>query len=102
MNRWYLPLTAAIGIALFGWHVNRVGPRELRMQLQPLKPALAFILVIAGVRFCLQAAGWRMAMPSGQRPSWREAFAAVVAGEAAGYFAWGTVSREPTKAMLVA
>src|SRR5262249_30685397 len=35
------------------------------------------------------------------RPSWPEMFAAVVAGEAAGYFAWGTVSREPMKAWLV-
>src|SRR4029453_8037736 len=28
-------------------------------------------------------------------------FAAVVAGEAAGYFAWGPISREPVKALLV-
>jgi hypothetical protein len=43
-----------------------------------------------------------MAMPPGDRPRWRDAFAAVVAGEAAGYFAWGPVTREPMKAMLVA
>src|SRR6185295_5120893 len=48
-----------------------------------------------------QAAGWRAAMPAGRRPGWRDAFAAVVAGEAAGYFAWGPVTREPMKAMFV-
>src|SRR6185295_16126225 len=48
-----------------------------------------------------QAAGWRAAMPAGRRPGWRDAFAAVVAGEAAGYLAWGPVTREPMKAMFV-
>jgi hypothetical protein len=100
-KRWYLGLAAAAGVALFAWTVWSTGPRVLAAQLQALAPVIAVILLLAGLRFWLQAAGWRLAMPASQRPTWRELFSAVVAGEAAGYFAWGTVSREPMKALLV-
>src|SRR5262249_58591944 len=69
--------------------------------LDVLAVVFGFVLVLAGARFWFQAAGWRLAMPAAQRPTWRELFGAVVAGEAAGYFAWGAVSREPMKALLV-
>jgi len=100
-QRVYLAITAVTGIALFGWTVVSVGPHELVAQLRALAPVLPLLLALAGVRFLLQAAGWRLAIAADQRPSWTDMFAAVVAGEAAGYFAWGTVSREPMKAWLV-
>jgi hypothetical protein len=100
-QRVYLAITAVTGIALFGWTVVSVGPHELVAQLRALAPVLPLLLALAGVRFLLQAAGWRLAIAPDQRPSWTDMFAAVVAGEAAGYFAWGTVSREPMKAWLV-
>ena len=92
-QRVYLAITAVTGIALFGWTVVSVGPHELVAQLRALAPVLPLLLALAGVRFLLQAAGWRLAIAPDQRPSWTDMFAAVVAGEAAGYFAWGTVSR---------
>ena len=91
---------AALGIGLFGWTVASVGARELASQLNALAPVLPLILALAAVRFLCQAAGWRLAMAPEQRPLWREAFTAVVAGEAAGYFTWGPVSREPMKALV--
>ncbi|HMF93365.1 MAG TPA: lysylphosphatidylglycerol synthase domain-containing protein [Vicinamibacterales bacterium] len=100
-KRGYLALAAAAGVGLFGWTIASVGARELASQLHALAPIVAFILALAAARFWLQAAGWRLAMPPAQRPTWRELFGAVVAGEAAGYFAWGAVSREPMKALLV-
>ena len=100
-QRWFLPVAAVAGVALFAWTIWSVGPRELVAQLRALAPVLPLILVLAGVRFVFQAAGWRLAMSPSQRPPWHEALAAVVAGEAAGYFAWGPVSREPMKALLV-
>src|SRR2546425_11425577 len=87
---WYLPLAALAGVGLFAWTIWSVGAHELVAQLRALAPVLPLILILAGVRFWFQAAGWRLAMSPSQRPSWHEAFAAVVAGEAAGYFAWGT------------
>ena len=101
-KKWSLPLAAVVGLALFAWSVASVGPRVLVTEMRALESVLPLILVLAAVRFMLQAAGWRLAMPEAQRPRWRDVFAAVVAGEAAGYFAWGPVTREPMKAMLVA
>ncbi len=100
-QRLYLAMTATIGVVLFGWTVVSVGPRELVGQLRALAPVLPLLLALAGARFLLQAAGWRLAIVPEHRPPWPDAFAAVVAGEAAGYFARGTVSREPMKAWLV-
>jgi Lysylphosphatidylglycerol synthase TM region len=100
-NRWFLPLSAIAGIALFAWTIWSVGPQELAAQLRALAPVLLLILVLAAARFLFQAAGWRLAMAPARRPPWHDAFAAVVAGEAAGYFAWGTMSREPMKALLL-
>jgi len=102
MKRWYLPAAAALGIGLFAWTIYSVGPAELLSQMRALAHVLPLILLLAGVRFWCQAAGWHLAMPAGQRPSWTATYTAVVAGEAAGYFAWGPVSREPMKALLVA
>jgi lysylphosphatidylglycerol synthase-like protein len=102
MKRCWLPAAAALGIGLFAWTIYSVGPAVLLSQMRALAPVLPLILVLAGLRFWFQAAGWRLAMPPDQRPSWPAVYTAVVAGEAAGYFAWGPVSREPMKAMLVA
>jgi hypothetical protein len=100
-NRWHLPVAAALGVALFAYTVRSVGLRELLTQMTSLAPVLPVLLALGAVRFLLQAAGWRAAMPADRRPRWGETFAAVVSGEAAGYFAWGPVTREPMKAMLV-
>ena len=100
-TRWYLAIAAVAGVALFVWTIVWVGPREIIAQLRELASVLPLILGLAAVRFWCQAAGWRLAMRASQRPPWSTTFAAVVAGEAAGYFAWGPVSREPLKALLV-
>lgn len=97
---WYL-LTAVLGVGLFIWTVVSVGPREIAAQLHAAGPMLSLVLVLAGVRFWLQAASMRILIPETQRPGWGETFTAIVAGEGAGYFAWGPISREPTKALLL-
>jgi lysylphosphatidylglycerol synthase-like protein len=99
--RWQFPLAALAGVALLAYSIVSVGPRELVAQMRSLAPVLPLILALAAVRFLLQAAGWRAAMQAERRPRWRDVFSAVVAGEAAGYFAWGPVTREPMKAMFV-
>ena len=96
-----LALTAALGVALFAWTIARVGVAQLMGQLHLLGLILPLTLGLAALRFALQAAGWRLAMIAHDRPGMREAVLAVIAGEAAGYLAWGPISREPLKAMLV-
>jgi hypothetical protein len=97
----YLVLAAVAGVALLAWTIYSVGPRVLVQQLEALAPVLPLLLGLAALRFLLQAAGWRLALATANRPPWGEMFKAVVAGEAAGYFAWGPVSREPMKAFLL-
>ena len=97
----YLVLAAVAGVALLAWTIYSVGPSVLVQQLEALAPVLPLLLGLAALRFLLQAAGWRLALATANRPPWGEMFKAVVAGEAAGYFAWGPVSREPMKAFLL-
>jgi len=97
----YLALAAIAGVALLAWTIYSVGPGVLVQQLEALAPVLPLLLGLAALRFLLQAAGWRLALDPANRPPWNEMFTAVVAGEAAGYFAWGPVSREPMKAFLL-
>ncbi len=97
----YLVLAAVAGVALLAWTIYSVGPSVLGQQLETLAPVLPLLLSLAALRFLLQAAGWRLALATATRPPWGEMFTAVVAGEAAGYFAWGPVSREPMKAFLL-
>jgi hypothetical protein len=100
-HRTYVALAAVAGVGMLVWTVVSVGPRALMQQGRALGIVLPMTLGLAALRFLSQAAGWRLALPADQRPTWGEAFAAVVAGEAAGYFAWGPVSREPMKALLI-
>lgn len=100
-SRWYVAVTAAAAVVLCAWSVRTTGIDGLVDQLTTVGSLLPFVLVLAGVRFLCQAAGWRLAMPRDDRPSISDAFNAVVAGEGAGYFAFGPVSREPVKAALV-
>jgi hypothetical protein len=100
-SRSYLAVTAVAAIVMCVWSVRSVGADGLVDQLATVGSLLPLVLVFAGVRFAFQAAGWRLAMPEDVRPPWCEAFQAVVAGEGAGYFAFGPVSREPVKAALV-
>ena len=93
--------SAAIGVALLAWTVWSIGPTRIAGQFQAVRTALPIVLFLAGLRFLCQTVGWRLAMPSEEHPSLLESFTAVIAGEAAGYFAWGSVSREPLKAALV-
>lgn len=96
-----LVLTLA-GVALLVWLVNGAGRAGLVSQLRALGPIFPFLLILTGIRYGLQAAGWRLAMEAADRPGWRASLRGVVAGEAVGYLAWaGPVAREPIKAMFV-
>ncbi len=92
---------AALGVGLFIWTIASVGVGTLVAQVSQLGVMLPLVMLLAAVRFALQAAGWRLAMGSSPRPSLLQAIRAVIAGEAAGYLTWGPISREPVKALMV-
>ncbi|MBI3049646.1 MAG: flippase-like domain-containing protein [Acidobacteria bacterium] len=124
-------LASVAGAALLIGLVMYAGPAQLVHQLQTLGPLLPVLLVLTGVRYFLQAAGWRLAIapadlsagadreggplsqhrlvgshsdptvPKAERPGTAGCFSAVVVGEALGYVAWGSLAREPAKALFL-
>ena len=100
-SRWYVGLMTAAAVMLCAWSIRSTGLNQLADQLTRVGSLLPLVLTFAGVRFLCQAVGWRLAIAEVERPSISDAFHAVVAGEGAGYFAFGPVSREPVKAALI-
>lgn len=100
-SRGYIVVMTTAAVVLCAWSIRSTGIDQLANQLARVGSLLPLVLALAGVRFLCQAAGWRLAIPPAVRPSPSDAFNAVVAGEGAGYFAFGPVSREPVKAALV-
>lgn len=95
-------LAGGAGAALLVGLILHTGPARLAELLHTLGPVLPLLLALTGVRYVLQAAGWRLAIAPADRPSWALFVNAVVAGEALGYVAWGPIAREPAKALFLA
>jgi len=98
-----LAIVAALGgVALFTYAVRRAGVDEIVDGIRRIGWGLLPILGLAGVRFLLRAAAWRLCMPPGTRlPFWR-AFSAYLSGDAVGNLTpLGMAASEPTKALLV-
>jgi hypothetical protein len=97
-----LAIVAALGgIALFTYAVRRAGVDEIVDGIRRIGWGLLPILGLAGIRFLLRAAAWRLCMPPGAVPFSR-AFSAYLSGDAVGNVTpLGMAASEPTKALLV-
>ncbi|HEV3484463.1 MAG TPA: lysylphosphatidylglycerol synthase domain-containing protein [Vicinamibacterales bacterium] len=95
-------LSIAAGIALFAWLIYRVGPGTIGSGLRLIGWGLAAIVVIGGLRFAVRAAAWALCVEAPHRLALRDAFAAVVAGDALGNATpLGPIVGEPAKAAFV-
>lgn len=94
-------LAGLAGVAALVALIIHAGPARLAAQLQRLGPLLPLLLLLTGVRYVLQAAGWRLAITPADRPGWAAFVNAVIVGEALGYVAWGPIAREPAKALFL-
>ena len=95
-------LSIAAGIALFAWMVYRVGPGTIADGLNRIGWGLLAIVGIAGLRFAVRAAAWALCLEPPHRLAFRDAFAAVVAGDALGNATpLGPIVGEPAKAAFV-
>jgi hypothetical protein len=95
-------VAALAGGVLFAYAVRRVGVDEIVDSVRRIGWGLAPILGVAGVRFFLRAAAWRLCMPPGARLSMGRAFTAFLSGDAVGNLTpLGMAASEPTKALLV-
>jgi hypothetical protein len=95
-------LSIAAGVALFAWLIYRVGPGTIVVGLRRIGWGLVAIVVIAGLRFAVRAAAWGLCLEPPHRLAFRDAFAAVVAGDALGNATpLGPIVGEPAKAAFV-
>ncbi|MBI3048182.1 MAG: flippase-like domain-containing protein [Acidobacteria bacterium] len=97
-------LTAAYtvgGAALFAYVVRRAGVAEIVAGIQRVGWGLTVILALAGLRFLVRAACWRLCMPPAAQLTYGRAFSAFLAGDAVGSVTpLGLLASEPTKIFL--
>ena len=100
-RRYLAPASALAGTGLLVWLVTRLGPAHLLELWTAVRSILPYVVALTGLRYLLQAAGWRLAIEPTDRPGWWTTIAGVIAGESAGYVAGGVVAREPIKLLFV-
>jgi hypothetical protein len=95
-------VAALLGIVLFAWFVRRIGPAEIWANVRQVGWGLLAICLIAGLRFASRAIAWALCVESPYRLPLRDAFAAVVCGDAFGNLTpLGPLVGEPAKAAYV-
>ena len=95
-------VAGAGGLALFAYAISQAGAGEILAGIRRVGWWLPVILGLGGVRFLLRTASWRLCMPPRSRVSFRQAFAAFLAGDAIGNVTpLGLIASEPTKVFLV-
>jgi hypothetical protein len=95
-------LWVAAGLALLVWVVMRVGVAEIAADVRKVGWGLVVIVAIGGLRFLLRAAAWRLCLDPPHTLRLRDAFAAVICGDAIGNLTpLGPLVGEPAKAAFV-
>lgn len=95
-------VSSLLGVALFAWFVQRVGPAEIWAGLRQVGWGLAVIVAIGGLRFLARATAWALCLEPPHRLALPAAFAAVVSGDSFGNLTpLGPLVGEPAKAAFV-
>jgi hypothetical protein len=97
-----LTIAAALGgFVLFAWAARRAGLSEILDGVRRVGWGLVPILTLGGLRFAARAEAWRLCAPGDRRLPWRQAFIALLAGDALGNVTpLGLLASEPTKVFL--
>jgi hypothetical protein len=89
------------GLVLFAYVVRRTGVADILEGVQRVGWGIVAVLALAGARFAVRAACWRMCMPPGASLSFGQALSAFLAGDAVGSVTpLGLLASEPTKVFL--
>lgn len=89
------------GVVLFAYVVRRTGLAVIADGMQRVGWGLVAILALAGLRFMLRAACWRLCLPPGSTLTYRQALGAFLAGDAVGNVTpLGLLASEPAKIFL--
>lgn len=98
----FVVAAALAGIVLFTYSIRSVGWANVVDGINRVGWGLVPILALAGLRFVLRAAAWRMCMPPHAQFTLGQAFAAFLSGDAVGNVTpLGLLASEPTKVFLV-
>ncbi len=102
LRAWLVPVSGAAGVGLLAYLIVDLGPARIAAEFYRLGSILPAVLVVTGLKYPLQTAGWRLALPAASRPPWGESVSATIAGDALGYLTWaGPFTGEPIRALLV-
>jgi hypothetical protein len=94
--------TAVAGLALLVWVVWKAGPAEIAADVRQVGWGLVLIVAFGGLRFLLRAVAWRLCLDPPHRLGLKDAFEAVVCGDAIGNLTpLGPLVGEPAKAAFV-
>src|SRR5438105_7659206 len=95
-------ITAAAGLALLAWVVEYVGVAQIALDFRQVGWGLIAIIAIGGLRFLMRALAWRLCLEPPHRLHLKDAFAAVICGDAIGNLTpLGPLVGEPAKAAFV-
>ena len=102
-RRTVVSIAAALGgILLFAYAIRSVGWTNVVSGVSRVGWGLVPILLLAGLRFVLRAAAWRLCMPVQSRLSLAQSFVAYLAGDSVGNVTpLGLLASEPTKVFLI-
>lgn len=101
-GNWTAWVTGAVGASLLAYLVARLGPGRIAAQLHGLSAILPLVLALTALKYPLQAAGWRLALPAETRPSRWLSLRTTLAGDALGYLTWaGQLTAEPSRALMM-
>lgn len=93
---------ALVGTLLFAYAIRSVGWSNVVDGIRRVGWGIVPILALAGLRFVIRAAAWRLCIPPPARPSLRQAFTAYLSGDAVGNVTpLGLLASEPTKVFLI-
>jgi hypothetical protein len=97
-----VPLLGVGGAGLLAFLIVELGPARIAAQLRGLGSILPAVLAVTGMKYPLQTAGWRLALPREARPPWGQSIGATITGDALGYLTWaGPFTGEPIRALLM-
>jgi hypothetical protein len=102
-RRLFVPIAAAlVGALLFSYAIRSVGWSSIVDGIRRVGWGMIPILLLAGLRFVLRAAAWRLCIPPHARLSLPQAFAAFLSGDSVGNVTpLGLFASEPTKLFLI-
>jgi uncharacterized membrane protein YbhN (UPF0104 family) len=98
----FVAAAALLGVVLFVYAIQNVGWANVVDGINRVGWGLVPILALAGLRFVLRAAAWRMCMPPHSQFTLGQAFTAFLSGDAVGNVTpLGLLASEPTKLFLI-